>query len=166
MNAKLVLPSCPSLQQSKPPANLVGKVTCLLAQSEELPSDVGRVMQLVRSLLGIAEKFLRSSNSSRFFGVMMHLHVKFCWPFAEDRVVPAKPAAAWQKVSRSLQPNPTRATPAMAPDTGGRYLWFDIHRKKHSAGGRCRTSEFVIIMFNPFPQALWPSDPVVQSAWS
>lgn len=165
MNAKLVWPSCPPLQQSKPPANLVGKVTCLLAQSEELPSDVGRVMQLVRSLLGLAEKFLRSSNSSRFFGAM-HLHVEFCWPFAEDRVVPEKPAAAWQKVSRSLQPNPTRATPAMAPDTGGRCLWFDIHRKKHAAGGRCRTSELVIIMFNPFPQASRPSDAVVQSVWS
>lgn len=121
------------------------------------------MMQLVRLLLGITEKFLRSSNSSRFVGAM-HLHIEFCWPFAEE---PAKPAAAWQKVPRGLQPGTcASSTPAMAPDTGGRYLWFDINCKQHTAGGRCRTSEVVTIMFNPFPQALWPSDPAVQSAWS
>ena len=163
----MVLPSCPPLQQSKPPANLVGKATCSLAQSEELCRDVGRVMQLVRSLLGITEKFLRSSNSSRFVGAM-HLHVKFRWLFAEDGVIPAQPAAAWQKVPCGLQPSTTCAssTPPMAPDTGGRCLWFNINCKKHAAGGRCRTSEAVIIMFNPFPQVLWPSDPAVQSTWS
>lgn len=129
-----MLPSSPPLQQSSPPANLVGKVIRSPAQREELPRDVGRLMPLVRSMLGITEKFLRSSNSSSFVGAM-HLHIELCWPFAEDGVIPEKPAASGTCAS---------STPAMAPDTGGRYLWFNINCKKNAAGGRYRTSEVEI----------------------
>ena len=113
----------PHFEQSKSSINLVGKVICSPAQSKELPSDAGRVMQVVRSLLGIIEKFLRSSSSGRFVGAM-HLHVEFCWPFAEHGAIPAEPAAAWQRVPHGSQPGTTCAssTPAKASDTGGRYL--------------------------------------------